>query len=152
LPIDRVLADRRLLGAALDMSTRSTWLTVWKAAYALPLADQEREILGRIAGGRNPPTRRVREVWINAGRRGGKSEEAAAVAVHTALFVKHKLSRGEVGMVLVIAGSRDQAKVVFTFVREFLEASPALRREVKSATQSEVKTANCACKQAAGPR
>jgi len=55
LPVDRVLADRRLLGAALDMSTRQTWLTVWKAAYALPLTETERQIFAKIAGGRHEP-------------------------------------------------------------------------------------------------
>jgi hypothetical protein len=142
LPIDRVLADRRLLGAALDMSTRQTWLTVWKAAYALPLNETERQIFNKIAGGRQPPTKRVREVWIDAGRRGGKSEQAAAVAIHSALFVKHKLSRGETGMVLVIAGTRDQAKVVFGFIRDFLDFAPALRREVVNVTKEEITLRN----------
>ena len=142
LPIDRVLADRRLLGAALDMSTRQTWLTVWKAAYALPPNETERQIFNKIAGNRQPPTKRVREVWIDAGRRGGKSEQAAAVAIHSALFVKHKLSRDETGMVLVIAGTRDQAKVVFGFIRDFLDVAPALRREVVNVTKEEITLRN----------
>jgi hypothetical protein len=60
----------------------------------LPLNETERQIFNKIAGNRQPPTKRVREVWIDAGRRGGKSEQAAAVAIHSALFVKHTLSRG----------------------------------------------------------
>jgi hypothetical protein len=142
LPIDRVLTDKRLLGASLDMSTRQTWLTLWKSAYGLPLTDAEQAIFNTIAGGRKPPGKRVRELWCDVGRRGGKSEEAAACAIHCALFVKHKLSRGETGMVLVIAGSRDQAGVVFGFVKGFLEASPTLRREIANITQSEITLKN----------
>jgi hypothetical protein len=140
LPIDKFLADKRLL--ALDMSTRQTWLTTWKSVYALPLTDAEMQIFDQIAGGRKPPTKRVREVWIDAGRRGGKSEEAAAVAIHSALFVKHKLSRGETGMVLVVAGTRDQARIVFNFIKEFLEGSPTLRREIVNATREEITLRN----------
>jgi hypothetical protein len=142
LPIDRALTDKRLIGASLDMATRQAWLTTWKAAYGLPLAAQETEIFNVIAGGRNPPTQRVREVWTNVGRRGGKSEEASACAIHAALFVKHKLSRGEVGMVLVIAGSRDQAKVVFGYIRGMLTASATLRKEMVTATANEITLRN----------
>jgi hypothetical protein len=142
LPIDKYFADKRLLGKSLDPRTRLTWSTVWKAAYALPLTKAERAIFNQIAGGREPPTERVRELWVNAGRRSGKSEQAAACAIHSALFVKHKLSRGERGMVLVIAGSRDQAGVVFGFIKGLLEATPTLRREVVNSTQSEVTLKN----------
>jgi hypothetical protein len=140
LPIDRVLSDKRLLG--LDMSTRATWLTTWKSAYALPLTDAEMQTFSQIAGNRKPPTKRVREVWVDAGRRSGKSEEAAVVAIHSALFVKHKLNRGETGMVLVIAGSRDQAGVVFNFVKESLEGAPTLRREIANITKEEIELKN----------
>jgi hypothetical protein len=140
LPIDRFFADRRLI--ALDMSSRQTWLTTWKSAYALPLTDAEMQTFARIAGGRRPPTKRVREVWIDVGRRGGKSEQAAAIAIHSALFVKHKLSRGEVGMVLVVAGTRDQAGVVFNYIREFLDGSPTLKREVVNVKAEEITLRN----------
>jgi hypothetical protein len=45
-------------------------------------------------------------------------------------------------MVLVIAGTRDQAKVVFGFIRDFLNFAPALRREVVNVTKEEIKLRN----------
>jgi hypothetical protein len=43
LAIDKVLTDSRLLGAGLgDIATWITWLVVLKAAFALPLTDEER--------------------------------------------------------------------------------------------------------------
>jgi hypothetical protein len=67
---------------------------------------------------------------------------AAALAVFLALFQKHKLARGEVGYVLVLAMSRDQAGVVFNYVRGFLQASPILAQEVASETASEIRLRN----------
>jgi hypothetical protein len=63
---------------------------------------------------------------------------SGALAVYHALLVPHRLSRGEVGMVLVIAGSRDQAAIVFNYARGILEASPVLRKEVASITAHEI--------------
>jgi hypothetical protein len=140
--IDRVFADKQLIGAALDLTTRSTWMVGLKAASGLTLNDQERDIFSIIAGGRKPPPKRVREFWADVGRRGGKSEMSGALAIYQALFPQHRLSRGEVGMVLVIAGSRDQAKVVFNYARGILDASPVLRKEVAAVTQSEITLRN----------
>jgi hypothetical protein len=141
--IDRAFSDRRLLGAALgDISTWALWLAILKATFALPLDVREREIFTNVAGGRAPPSVRVRELWAIAGRRSGKSRIAALIAIYLALFVTHQLARGERGMVLVIAGSLDQANTVFGYVRGFLEASPALQREVASVKRHEIELKN----------
>ncbi|MGO8921407.1 MAG: terminase large subunit domain-containing protein, partial [Xanthobacteraceae bacterium] len=95
-----------------------------------------------ISGGRLPPSRAVRELWVVAGRRSGKSRMAALVGVFLALFVKHKVAPGERPMVLVIAGSVDQARTVFGFVKGFLDVSPALRREVVSVKHQEIALTN----------
>jgi hypothetical protein len=142
IPIDSALTDPHLIGAALDLTTRQTWLTTLKAAYARPLSDAERDIFSKVAGGRNPPSKRVRELWVNAARRSGKSEMSAALAVYHALLVPHKLSRGETGMVLVIAGSRDQATVVLNYVKGILSASPVLSKEVANVTAHEITLKN----------
>jgi hypothetical protein len=88
------------------------------------------------------PARRIRELWAVIGRRGGKSRAAAAIAVYLALFCKHRLSRGETGMVLVLAASTAQAKVVFDYCLGFIEASPVLRNEIKDVTRTEIRLRN----------
>src|SRR4029077_19023657 len=95
-----------------------------------------------VAGDRSPPGRRCRELWVAAGRRSGKSRMAAALAVFLALFQRHKLARGEVGHVLVLAATADQAKTVFGYARGFIEAGETLRREVRSMTAHEIRLAN----------
>jgi hypothetical protein len=62
--------------------------------------------------------------------------------VFLALFQRHKLARGEIGHVLVLAATQDQAKTVYSYVLGFLESSEALRREMRSVTATEVRLAN----------
>ena len=90
ITIDRALLDQNLLGAALgDATSWGTWLVVLKAAFGLNLTDEQRDLFMQVAGGRNPPTRRVRELWCQIGRRGGKSRIAGALADYAALFVQY---------------------------------------------------------------
>lgn len=141
--IDKVLTDHRLLGAALgDLATWATWLVVLKAAFGLALNDAELKVFGSIAGSRSQPKQRVRELWAIVGRRGGKSRIAAALAVFFACFVQHKLSPGERGMVLVLASSVEQGKVVFNYALAFLRSSPVLRNEIAETTRNEIRLKN----------
>jgi hypothetical protein len=143
LAIDKVLSDSRLLGSALaPVETWNVWTIALKAAFALPLADEERKVFTAIAGTRGLPKQRVREMWCCIGRRGGKSRMAAALAIYFALFVKHKLAAGERGMVLVLAMSMEQARVVFDYTFAFLAASDALRKEIVSTTRTEIRLKN----------
>jgi hypothetical protein len=141
--IDQALCDTALLGAALgDSASWQTWLAVLRAAFGLDLTDEQRTAFMAIAGNRKPPSQRTRELWAIVGRRSGKSRMAAALAVYLACFQKHKLSAGEHGMVLVLAASQDQARVVFGYAKAFLESSPVLRKEIVDATRSEIRLKN----------
>ena len=141
--IDRALTDKRLLGAALgDIHTWQIWRTVLKAAFGLELNREEARAFASVAGSRAPPAQRVRELWAIIGRRGGKSRMAAAIACYVALFIPHKLAVGEIGTVLVIAASIDQAKTVFEYVKGFLEASPTLRKEIVNIKRNEIELKN----------
>ena len=141
--IDCAFRDSRLFGAALgDLDTWLAWLTVLCAAFALPLTVEQQQQFATIAGGRLPPAKLVRELWIVAGRRSGKSRIAALIAVFIALFAKHRASPGERQMVLTIAESVDQAETVFGYVAGFLEVSPTLAKEVVSIKRREVTLRN----------
>jgi hypothetical protein len=142
--IARALTDRRMLGAALGpLDTWQTWLIALKAAFGnATLTAAEQEVFHAIAGERGLPAHRVRELWVVAGRRSGKSRIAAAIAIYLALFQKYQLARGERGMCLVLAGSIDQSLAVFNYIRGFLEAAPALAREIVAVNRQEIELRN----------
>src|SRR5262245_27279527 len=143
ITIDRALLDENLLGSSLEDKTDwRVWITVLRAAFGLPLDEGQRSIFHQVAGERGPPIKRVRELWAIVGRRGGKSRMAAALAVFIACFIQHDLAAGEVGHVLVLAANRDQARVVFEYIRAFLEDSPVLRQEIESVTATEIRLHN----------
>jgi hypothetical protein len=141
IAIDRALLDSNLLGASLgdDLDSWSTWITVLRAAYGLPLSRSERMVFRSVSGGRAPPVDRVDEFWAIVGRRGGKSRTAAAIGVHAACFTKHKLAAGEIGEVAIVAATQAQANVIFQYCLGFIEASPVLAQAIESTTSTEIR-------------
>ncbi|TIO26936.1 MAG: terminase [Mesorhizobium sp.] len=140
--IDTALRDPLLLGAALGTSpTWDPWIGILRAAYGLELSASERVSFDAVAGGREPPQKRVRELWAIVGRRSGKSRIAAALASFIAAFQDHagKLAPGEVGSILVLAASRTQAQTVYGYIRAFFESSAILSQLIESVTGEEIK-------------
>ena len=119
------LRDPQLLGAGLGpISSWRTWLVALKAVWGERLSKSERETFGQLAGDRQPPATRVRETWILAGRRSGKSRMAAAIGVFIATMTDAttKLTKGEVGHVPIISPSLAQSKTVLSTARDFSKA------------------------------
>ena len=104
------------------------WRAVLRAVNGEPLSDAEGALFAEVAGGRAPPPRRVRELWAVIGRRGGKDSIAAAIAVVLALADHSQhLRPGELGTVLCVATTKEQAGVIFRYIRGLIDASPVLR-------------------------
>jgi hypothetical protein len=140
ISIDQALCDRNLLGAALgDPTSWARWVSILRAAFALPMSGKDRAAFREVAGDRAPPTRRVDELWCVVGRRSGKTRMAAAISVYIGAIERHRLAPGEVGYVLLLAASRDQARVAFDYVTGFLRTSPILRQQIVSVTANEVR-------------
>jgi hypothetical protein len=143
--IDVALRDRNLLGAALgDAATWATWLAILKAAYGRPLNPHERELFASVAGNREPPTCKVKELICVASRRSGKGRIGAACAIHAALLTDHSavLAPGEVGVVACVSPTRAQAAILLDYSVGYLEASPLLRGEVADVTADEIRLKN----------
>jgi hypothetical protein len=138
ISITNALLDRNLLGAALgDLDSWATWRVILKAAFAEPLNADELITFKEIAGDREPPTERVAELWVIAGRRGGKSRTAGAVCAYLAAFNTHKLAPGETATVLSLAASKSQAKATLDYAAGFLSASPMLKQLLDSEPTTE---------------
>jgi hypothetical protein len=82
----------------------------------------ERELFRRVAE-RDPPTKRVREIWIIAGRRAGKDSVASAIACWFSAFQSYDglLRPGEMANVLCLAVDRQQAKIVLKYTKAFFD-------------------------------
>jgi hypothetical protein len=91
----------------------AVWRAILKGAFALPMSEAEVELFRGVAE-RDPPTRRVRELWIIAGRRSGKDSVASLIAAWFGAFQDYSdvLRPGEVASILCLASDKNQAGIV----------------------------------------
>lgn len=86
------------------------------------------------------PGREFNEIWVAAGRRGGKSVVLALIAIYLALFkdwTPH-LVPGERGTVLVLASDRTQAKSIMRYARAMCEEVPLLAAKLEKSSSDEL--------------
>jgi len=117
-----------------DLASWQSWIVWLKAIFALGMTATEVDLYRECTGRSNPPTEEPREVFTICGRRSGKSHMTALVAVHLACFgnfEKH-LHKGETGAVIVMARDRQQARIVWRYIRGFFQNIPLLNNMVAS--------------------
>jgi hypothetical protein len=115
--------------------TWKPWRAYLKAVHALPMDAEELAIYRRHTERDAPPTDAVGESWMAVGRRGGKSRISSVVGVHRGVgFDTSHLAPGETAVVMVLAGDRDQAKVVFRYMKGLFalpEFAPFVHRTLR---------------------
>ena len=96
--------------------------------FGLPLPLDQLELARECTGYAEAPSSPVREGWVVAGRRAGKSRIFALIAVYLATFRDWSscLAPGERGYVLVIAAERQQTEAIMGCVRALLRGTPLL--------------------------
>ena len=127
------LQDSRLFAPHFRGPSWDTWRTVLKAAFGERLSTTEREVFQTVAG-RAPPKHRVRELVCAAGRGAGKDSVASLIVPYIALNFdpkRAKLRPGELAYVMCLAVDRDQATIVFNYIRGLFENIPTLKAMVK---------------------
>jgi len=99
---------------------------------ACPLSDAERPDFLSLTGCQSVPASAFDELWLVVGRRGGKSQSAALLAVYEAAFNDYtdRLSPGEVATVMVLAADRKQARSAFRYISGLLHSNPMLERMI----------------------
>lgn len=110
-----------------------TWRIVLRAAYGQGLDDSTDLATFREVAQRDPPARRVKELWVIVGRRGGKDSVASMIATEAACYGDEgvALRPGERPLVACFATKRDQAgDIVFKYIRAYFEQHPRLRAMV----------------------
>jgi hypothetical protein len=144
LSIVDAIADRNLFEPWFRGPSWNAWRTIVKAAYALEMSEAERAFFTTIAN-REPPRKRVKELWVCAGRRAGKDSIASVIAAHTAALFDpkaHKLRPGERPLVMCLAVDRDQAKIVLNYTKAFFDKIPMLRKQVQRETKNGLELTN----------
>jgi len=124
----------RVLGSAFKAESWNTWRTVLKAAHALDLTDAERAVVTQLTQRQTLPTAPVRELWLLLGRRSGQSIIAALLAVWATCCRTYRLAPGEVGVYMVIAADRKQARVIKRYVSGLLRSHPSLAALIQTET------------------
>lgn len=108
------------------------WRVYLKALFAIEMTDAEVAVYRECTNRVNAPVTPFNESWLVCGRRAGKSRIAALIATYAATVPVYKLSRGEAGIVAVLASDRQQAKAIFRYVTGLFESdllSPMVTRQ-----------------------
>jgi hypothetical protein len=121
------ISDENLLGPWFQGPSWSAWKAVLKGAFGMPLTPDELVTFRELAQ-RDPPKKRVRELWICSGRRAGKDSIASAIAAWAACGTDYKsmLRPGEVASVQCLAVDRPQARIVSKYARAYFRENKML--------------------------
>ena len=119
--------DPELLGRWFAGPSWENWLTVLKGAFGEPMTVAE-QIRFRELAERDPPKNRCRELWCVVGRRGGKDSAASAIAAYAATVIDYRqhLRPGEKATVLLLAVDRDQARIIYSYIKSYFEQTAML--------------------------
>ena len=133
----KFMTTPRLAGKEFSSPSWATWRIIARLidGDADKLTADERDIALRLTGRTTLPTVAPREVYIGAGRRGGKSRFESLVATWLASEKYPQLSAGETAVVVHVAPDRKQAGIDLSYAAGIVEASPVLRAELENRTQ-----------------
>ena len=94
-----LMTDPDLFGQQFSSDSWAAWRVLLAGFYGLPLDEQGQALFQRITALSEPVQEPLLELWLAVGRRGGKSQIAALVAVYEAAFkdYSNRLAPGEVG-------------------------------------------------------
>ncbi|MCA1775543.1 MAG: hypothetical protein LC676_08035 [Loktanella sp.] len=126
------MSDPQLFGGTFGGDSFAAWRALLGGFYGLPLDDTESATFKAITGREYVSGVLFRELWLAMGRRGGKSQIAALLAIFEAVFNEHReqLAPGEIATCMTIAADRKQARAVMRYISGLVNENPMLRRMV----------------------
>jgi hypothetical protein len=144
LNIIECMEHEQLFGQWFKGESWNGWKAVLRAAYCLPMTPEEITFFKSISGDRDPPTKRVRELWVCGGRRSGKDSVASLIVAYSAaLFNGQANSRpGEKACCALLACDRSQAGIVAGYIRSYFENIPPFQAMVTRETMDGLELSN----------
>jgi hypothetical protein len=106
------------------------------------LSNYEAGLYRQCTGRQSLPSTVFREAWVAVGRKGRKSATAAMLAVYAAVYGQWKRASGETLRVMVIALSKDQARLVLDYAAAILESRPGLARLIQAKDAETIRLRN----------
>jgi hypothetical protein len=122
-----------------------SWQTVLAVLFHLQLTEGELPLFEKCTGRTQQFDQRITQALLLCGRRSGKSRVLAFVATILACFRRDYsayLAPGERAIVMVLAADRDQAQVIFQYVRALLVETPLLAGLIERETADELQLTN----------
>ena len=138
--IIEAMQDVEIFGGDFQGKSWAPWFTLWRTLFGLPMSETDLALFRQCTGRTAPNPAGYVEAWLICGRSGGKSRALAATAVYLSCFRDWRpfLSRGETGVVAVIARDVGQAKVIFDYIKAMLLDTPILCDQVRNVTRRNI--------------
>ena len=120
-----------------------SWRVVLRGAYGLPMSAGDLAFF-RSIGDRDPPRKRVRELWTICGRRAGKDSIASLIVAFTAAMFDGagRIRPGERPLCICLACDKEQAKIVLGYIRAYFAEIEPLRAMVTRETKDGFELSN----------
>lgn len=143
--IREAMTDPALFGGQFDGESFAAWRALLSGFYGLSLTDDELAHWQTLTGRQSASEFAHDELWLVVGRRGGKSQNAALLAVYEAAFndYRERLAPGEVATVMILAADRKQARSVFRYIKGLIDSNPMLSRMVIREDKESIELNNC---------
>ncbi len=124
-------------------------MTAWRAYHAavfgLPMTAPEARIYRAATGRQSLPGKRAIEVYAPVGRRGGKSANAALLAVYMTAIEqgwRAHLAPGQQAVFPIVSVDRQAGREVFNYCKGILNASPLLKKMIALETNETLELTN----------
>jgi hypothetical protein len=130
LSLGDALLDLEVLGHTITGPSWKPWRSLLLAATGERLTKSERVHFEQLTGRAREPLKRVDELCLVIGRRGGKSRAMSVLASWLASCIDYSnvLAPGERGIVLLVAVDARQASIMLDYVAAIFEQSEQLKR------------------------
>jgi hypothetical protein len=124
--------------------TWKPWLTFFKVLGGERLDAEEMALFTECTGLEDLPTEPIREVFIIAGRRSGKSTAVALLSAFYAIWggwEKH-LSKGERARIFIVSPTKSQGQIIKGYLEAIFDLNGSLRSMVKRNLQESLELVN----------
>jgi hypothetical protein len=142
--IIQALEHKELFGKPFpNLESWKSWIVLLKAIFNLEMTPDEFMIYKKATQRETVP-KRLKELFVIAGRRSGKSRIASLLASYVGAFKDYSpyLAPGEKAVILTVAADRAQARTVFNYTSGIFASIPILNNLIENETADQISLRN----------